>query len=288
MRSLRRPERRSDRICEVPLLLFLAAGLLALFAPNAARAQSIIVDMHLLLAVDVSGSIDYKEAKLQRDGYVAAIKDEEIISTMLSGPTRRIALGYVEWAADDHQRVAVDWTLIDSREAAHAFADTLDQRPFVGGRRTSISKVLEFSVDMFRRSPFLSERRVIDISGDGPNNAGARVDKARDKAVAQGITINALPILNDRASPYGFPQLDDLDVYFEECVIGGEGAFVIAAKDFRSFGAAVRRKLILEVAGLMPERRPRIHLAESGMGPGGYDCMIGEKQLDRFLNRGGG
>lgn len=264
------------------------ALLSAVLSPVSSFAQNPpqLVDLKLLLAVDVSGSIDFWESDLQRDGYVKALKDETVINTILSGQTGRIALSYVEWAGGDHQRVVVDWSLIDSREAAHAVAENLNVRPHMAGRRTSIGNMLNFATNWFRDPRFFAERQVIDISGDGPNNTGAKVDEARDLAVASGITINALPILNERPSPYGFPKLVDLDVYYEECVIGGSGAFVIVAKGIRSFAAAVRRKMILEVAGLTPERPVRAVPVQMGGSAKPYECDIGEQQLHEFLNRG--
>ncbi|MEQ8332849.1 DUF1194 domain-containing protein [Nisaea sp.] len=254
------------------------------FAQNQIPPQ--LVDLKLLLAVDVSGSIDFWEANLQRDGYVQALKDETVINTILSGQTGRIALSYVEWAGGSHQRVVVDWSLIDSREAAHAVANRLAERPHMAGRRTSIGNMLNYGTNWLQDTRFFAERQVIDISGDGPNNTGAKVDEARDRAIAHGITINALPILNERPSPYGFPKLVDLDVYYEECVIGGSGAFVIVAKGIRSFAAAVRRKMILEVAGLTPEGPVRVVPVQMGSGAKPYQCDIGEQQLHEFLNRG--
>ncbi|WP_323796008.1 DUF1194 domain-containing protein [Nisaea sp.] len=264
------------------------ALLSAFLSPVSAFAQNPpqLVDLKLLLAVDVSGSIDFWESDLQRDGYVKALKDETVINTILSGQTGRIALSYVEWAGGDHQRVVVDWSLIDSREAAYAVAEDLNVRPHMAGRRTSIGNMLKFATDWFRDPRFFAERQVIDISGDGPNNTGAKVDEARDLAVASGITINALPILNERPSPYGFPKLVDLDVYYEECVIGGSGAFVIVAKGIRSFAAAVRRKMILEVAGMTPVRPVRAMPVQMGGRAKPYECDIGEQQLHEFLNRG--
>lgn len=266
----------------------LGALLSAVLSPVQSFAQSPpqLVDLKLLLAVDVSGSIDFWESDLQRDGYVKALKDETVINTILSGQTGRIALSYVEWAGGDHQRVVVDWSLIDSREAAHEVAENLNVRPHMAGRRTSIGNMLNFATDWFKDPRFFAERHVIDISGDGPNNTGEKVDKARDLAIANGITINALPILNERPSPYGFPKLVDLDVYYEECVIGGSGAFVVVAKGIRSFASAVRRKMILEVAGLTPERPVRAIPVQMGGSAKPYDCDIGEQQLHEFLNRG--
>lgn len=265
-------------------------ALVALVLPSDtvfAQSGPVLVDLKLMLAVDVSGSIDYAEAQLQRDGYLQALTDDTVINTILSGQLGRIALTYVEWAGGDHQRVVVDWSLIDSREAALAFAEVLDRKPHMAGRRTSIGNMLHFAITRFREPGFVSERQVIDVSGDGPNNSGLRVDQARDVALASGLTINALPILNDRPSPFGFPKLEDLDVYYEECVIGGDGAFVIAAKGLGAFAAAVRRKMILEVAGRRPEAPAGLVPAALVRPQGSFNCGIGEQQLYEFLNRGG-
>ncbi len=204
--------------------------------------------MLLVLAVDVSRSIDEDEAKLQREGYRAAMTDPRVVSAIRSGTLGAIAVCYLEWASADYQRVVIPWTRIDGQEAANAWAERLAAAPRVSMNWTSISGAIEASMRAIAEAPFEGTRKVIDISGDGVNNSGAPVTLLRDLAVDAGITINGLPILNDR-SPFGQPQNMTLDQYFEEFVIGGPGAFVIPAEDFHSFQGAVLRKLIREISG---------------------------------------
>lgn len=255
------------------------------------------VDLELALAVDVSGSVDQDEALLQRQGYVDAFRDPEIHRAIAGGIIGKIAVTYFEWASSGDNRVLVDWTLIQDAASARIFAATLAEAPIRTGLRTSISGAIEFAVPRFGANGFQGNRRVIDISGDGPNNDGALVDLARERAVAAGIVINGLPIVNDRPNRFGFPNMADLDKYYEGCVIAGPGAFVVVAEDFKSFAAAVRRKLLLEIAGAIPDRpqrfaegRPRaprrILVSNTGYAPG---CDIGERRSreyyrDRFLS----
>jgi hypothetical protein len=217
------------------------------------------VDLELLFGVDVSRSIDPDEARLQRDGYVAAFRDPAVVRTIVSGRRGRIAVSYVEWANDFHKRLVADWTVIDGEAAALAFADHLAAMPLERGPMTSISGIIDYAVPRFDENRFEGFRRILDISGDGPNNNGRLVTEARDVAVAAGITINGLPIVNDRPSPWGLPPLPDLDLYFDACVIGGFGAFIVVAEGFETFARAIRKKLILEIAGLTPTSpRPAI------------------------------
>jgi hypothetical protein len=225
-------------------LFALGAAFLAVLIPawsSVSAAADIPVDLELVLAVDVSGSVDEEEAALQREGYVAALTDERVIAAIASGPLGRIALTYVEWAGEDYQRPVVGWTLIDG---ALAIA------PIVTARWTSISTALDDAAARFNDNGFEGVRRVIDISGDGINNRGRSVVAARDAAVAAGITVNGLPILNDRPNPWGGPPPIDLDSYYEHFVIGGPGAFIIVARDYGDFAAAILSKLIREIAGL--------------------------------------
>lgn len=269
------------------------------------------VDLELLLAVDVSGSVDPAEAKLQRAGYVSALTSKPVINAIKSGYLRKIAVAYVEWADSHRQHLVAGWTLIDGEKSAQAFADRLDAAPAARGRFTSISAAIDFAMPMFESNAFEGTRRVIDISGDGANNSGAVVTGARDEAIAAGIVINGLPIVNDRPQGFG-PQIPNLDLYYRNCVIGGPGAFIVVANDFESFAVAVRKKMILEIAGLTPPRRSRfiraaerrfnraaegrfIRAAErryvgmQGNRPGtdgkrqAPDCEIGERQLDQRL-----
>lgn len=250
----------------------------ALLAGLPGMAQALDVDLELVLAVDVSGSIEMDEAELQREGFVQAFRNEAVIRAVTSGEHKRIAVTYIEWAGTSHQRLGIDWRIIDGPQAARDFAGELSGLPFVSALWTSISGAIDFAMERLGASPHRSKRRVIDISGDGANNHGEAVLAARDRAVRQGVTINGLPIVNGRPSPYGMPQLPNLDWYFEDCVIGGPGAFIIVADGFADFGRAIKRKLIREIAGLGgPLRRPLLfHPARLEARP---PCDAGEQML---------
>lgn len=265
--------------------------LCALVSAGSATAKQLIpVDLELLLAVDISGSVDPAEGKLQRTGYVDALSSRPVIAAIKSGVLRRIAVAYVEWADSHRQHLVVDWTLIDSEKSAYAFADKLDAAPISRGRFTSISSMIEYGIPMFDNNEFEGTRRVIDISGDGANNSGMPVIPARDAAVAGGIIINGLPIMNDHPQGFG-PQISNLDLYYENCVIGGPGAFIVVARNFHDFATAVRKKMIMEIADALPHRHPapphfipvagrRFSVADKRPIP---DCNIGERQLDQRL-----
>ena len=222
----------------------------ALLAGSAADAADLPVDLELVLAVDVSGSIDAEEARQQREGYVAAIADRAVIEAIGANFHRRIAVAYLEWASGDYQHVVVDWSLIEDAASAQAFAARLAASPRRSARWTSISAAIDAAVPLFDGNGYAGERRVIDVSGDGPNNRGRPVRDARDGAVAQGIVINGLPILNDRPQPFDLPtpMAMALDRYFADHVIGGPGSFVLPAKDFTDFRNAILSKLIREIA----------------------------------------
>lgn len=239
----------------VQLIAALAWTLSALMATmlSAVARTDIPVDLELVLAVDISRSIDEEEAQMQRAGYRAALTDPEVVKAIQAGMLGRIALTYVEWAGEGTQQVIIPWTLIGTDQEAQDFADILSQAPIRFAMWTGIGDAIEFSAALFDANGFEGTRRVIDVSGDGPSNNGARVDQARDRAVAAGITINGLPILNDRPSPGGFPGAGNLDLYYSDCVIGGPGAFIVAAEGFEAFGRAIRSKLLLEIAGTKPK-----------------------------------
>lgn len=231
-----------------------AAGALASGAP-AAQAQGLPVDLELILAVDCSGSVDEVEAQLQREGYIAALTSDRVINAIKSGENRRIGVAYVEWAGETYQRIIVDWTIIEDLDSAKAVAAKIAASPYMAIRWTSISAAIDFSVALFQKSPFESQRRVIDVSGDGKNNNGRDVVSARDAAVASGIIINGLPILNSREGGFGsgmrgFPSDPDLDTYYQNFVIGGPGSFMVPAESFDTFLQAIQSKLIREVANL--------------------------------------
>jgi hypothetical protein len=226
----------------------LLAALPALAAAKIAHANEEPVDVLLVLAVDVSRSIDEDEAKLQREGFRTAMADPRVVSAIRSGTLGAIAVCYLEWASADYQRIVIPWTRIDGQAAADAWAERLAAAPRVSMNWTSISGAIEASMRALSDAPFEGTRKVIDVSGDGVNNSGAPVTLLRDMAVEAGITINGLPILNDR-SPFGRPPNMTLDQYFVDFVIGGPGAFMIPADDFVAFQSAVLRKLIREISG---------------------------------------
>ena len=260
------------------LLAFAAlTGLMAAVAT--ARAADQPVDLELVLAVDISGSVDPGEARLQREGYVAALRDDRVIKTIASGFHGRIAVTYMEWAGLGNVWTLVDWTLIANAADARSFAEDLRIAPGTTATRTSISGAIDYARRLFADNGFAGVRQVIDISGDGPNNDGVLVTTARDAALAEGLTINGLPIINDRPNRFGFPSLPDLDLYYESCVIGGPGAFIVVADGFRAFPNAILRKLIREIA----ERQspaPRLQRVQGYHVP---PCDIGEKQLRDYF-----
>jgi len=238
--------------------LFVAAFAPALSASGAAQAAPLPVDLELILAVDVSGSVDAIEAKLQREGYIAAMTSETVMKAIKSGPYRRIAVAYVEWAGEQYQQTLMPWTLIENLQDAQSFMGKVADSPYVAIRWTSISAAIDYSRALFEQSPFEGTRRVVDISGDGKNNHGREVAEARAEAVAAGITINGLPILSSRAAAYdstalrGWPSDPDLDIYYQTQVIGGPGAFMVPAESFDTFSEAVKSKLMREIAGIAP------------------------------------
>lgn len=233
--------------------LVFAAFLLACAQTMAAsRVDATEVDLELVLAVDISGSIDAQEAQLQREGYIKALLHPIILEAIGYGPLGRIAVIYVEWAGDYHQQVVVDWHLIADEADAREFTDKLAAEPIMVQAWTSISAAIDFSASLFDDNGYAGRRRVIDVSGDGYNNRGRLVADARDDAVAAGIVINGLPIINDRPSPWGSMPPRDLDAYYQHNVIGGPGAFFIVAESFTDFARAVRSKLLREIAGPVP------------------------------------
>jgi hypothetical protein len=234
--------------------LLVAAGAAAgLPPPRPARAEE-PVDVALVLAVDVSRSVDEDEARLQREGYRNAMTDARLMEAIRGGMMGGIAVCYVEWAGIEYQRLVLPWTRIGAQRDAEVWADRLAEAPRASLSWTSISGAIDFARQALADCPFEATRKVIDVSGDGVNNSGPPAEEARDRAVAEGITINGLPILNDRPT-FGRRPPIPLDIYFRESVIGGPGAFMIAAEDFDVFGQAVRRKLIREIAGLPREQR---------------------------------
>ena len=212
------------------------------------------VDLELVLAVDVSSSIDETEARRQREGHVAALADPEIISAIQSGAYGRIAVVYLEWADGDFQRVVAPWTVIETEEDAQVFAASLATAPFISGRRTAIGAAIDSAVTLMEDNAFEGVRQVIDISGDGPQNSGPSLSLARNRAEAANITVNGLPIANNRQHPFRPSVSIDVSAYFENQVIVGPGAFISPSNEHDDFVDALRRKLIIEIAGLDPIR----------------------------------
>ena len=228
------------------LLPLVAALLLAWHREG--HAEAVPVDLKLVLAIDVSESIDATEARLQREGYIAAFRDPEVLKAIQSGALRRIAITYFEWGESTHQKTLVDWTLLEDEASLHEVAQKLAEASYAPARWTSISGAIDFAVARLAENNFSAGRRAIDISGDGSNNHGRDVVQARDEAIAKGVTINGLPIVGDRLSRYGWPRSADVDYYYEHTVIGGPGAFIVVADGMHAFAAAILRKLVKEIA----------------------------------------
>jgi hypothetical protein len=263
-----------------PVVAGLAAFLALSMTAASAKDGPIVVDAEVVFAVDVSYSMDHEEQMLQRRGYADALTSEQFINALKAGVNGKIAIAYMQWASYRDQDIVLPWTLIDGPESAVEAADRLMNAPYRRAQRTSVSGAIDYSVRMFENNGFNGLRRVIDVSGDGPNNDGRPVQMARDDAVRQGITINGLPIVNIRPS-WNRGDIPDLDIYYQDCVIGGDGAFMVVIRDRKSFADATRTKLIQEIAAAprigpdMPEiiptqeREPRVN------------CMIGEVMWNR-------
>ncbi|MBL8698924.1 MAG: DUF1194 domain-containing protein [Alphaproteobacteria bacterium] len=232
------------------LLLVLIAWISLALA--SATAQTVPVDLELVLALDVSRSMDDEELELQRQGYAGAFVHPAIIQAIKSGAHGRIAVTMIEWAGANYQRTMIPWTLIDGAESSEAFAEAILATPKLSFNWTSISGAIDYSRAQFGTAAYRGTRRVIDVSGDGVNNNGRPASIARDEAVASGITINGLAIINDRPGPGGWRPFHQppLDQHYREQVIGGPGAFLMVAEDFSSFAFAIRNKLIREISGL--------------------------------------
>ena len=252
--------------------------------PGTGRTE---VDLALVLAVDVSFSMDPEEQTLQREGFVDAFRSATVKDAIGRGQLGRIAVAYFEWAGASDQRIVIPWTLIESPASADAFADALAAKPTRRASRTSISGALDFGTRLIAESPFETSRKVIDVSGDGPNNSGRAVVAARADALAQGITVNGLPIM---LKAPGYFDIADLDLYYRDCVIGGAGAFMVPARERDQFREAVKTKIIMEVAGIMSatrlgaaaDPRPRVIPAQA---PATANCLAGELQWrDRMGN----
>lgn len=254
----------------------LMVGLAIAFALDGPARSETAVDLELILAVDVSLSMTQGEIEIQRRGYAEALVSEDVLRAIhFGGLHRQIALTYVEWAGPSSQRLIVDWTLVRTRADAEAFAAELTASFDNPLPRTSISGIIDHSMSRFENNGFVSDRQVIDISGDGPNNGGRPVLAARADAAARGITINGLPLMT-REGRYRQFDLADLDLYYHHCVVTGPTSFVIPVLRWEDFPDAVRRKLILELSESRPVQTP-LHRID------GYDCLIGEKIWDQYF-----
>jgi Protein of unknown function (DUF1194) len=260
------------------LRTILLAGCAGLALGGAAAADETVVDLKLVLAVDVSRSMDASEQELQKQGYIDALQHADVIEAIREGFLGRIAVTYVEWAGPGSQQVIAPWTLIDGAATAKAFTDTIAAHALSYRHGTSISGGLIFAAALFDDSGFRSERQVIDVSGDGPNNMGEPVLQARQAVLDRGMTINGLPIMihSDTFDGYSIPNLDD---YYKDCVIGGPGAFVMTVESIERIAEAIRRKLVLEISTAAPKVVPA---AFAEPAEGHMDCMIGEKLRMRW------
>jgi len=267
------PVRASHRSLLIGCGLFLAAATPAAAAPVTPGGNPPVVDLQLVLAVDVSRSMDFNEQRIQRDGYVAAFKSPEVQKAISSGPYGRIAITYVEWSGAFFQRVLVPWHILSSDEDILAFADALAKAPLEVDNRTSISGGLLFASSLFITSGVVSDRMTIDVSGDGANNEGPSLPPIRDRIVKSGININGLPILLDPSPTLGAFGRVSLQDYYEDCVIGGPGAFVIPILTLQDFAPAIRRKLILEIAAVTPQVVP---VLDQPLGRPKVDCLLAE------------
>ena len=260
-----------------PLAGLLVAFLAALVPLAPARAET-EVDLALVIAVDISYSMDMEELALQREGFAEAFRSPAVQDAIRRGVLGRIAVAYFEWAGAADQRIVVPWTLIDGANTAGAFAERVAAVPVRRAQRTSISAALDFGVRALAESGFSAGRQVIDVSGDGPNNQGRMVTAARDDAVAAGITVNGLPLMLKQP---GYFDIPDLDLYYKGCVIGGPGAFVVPVRERGQLREAIKTKILLEVAGGVPDA-PLVQPAQAEARP---NCLVGEAQWrDRMGN----
>jgi hypothetical protein len=235
-------------------------------------ANAVPVDIELVLAVDVSYSMDPDEQALQREGYVQALTSREFLRALREGTHSKIAVTYFEWAGFSDQKIILPWRLIDGPESADGVAAEIARAPYRRSSRTSISGALQFATPLFDGSGYRGLRRVIDVSGDGANNNGPPVAVERDAVVEKGITINGLPIMLKRPT-FANIDIEDLDIYYEDCVIGGPGAFVVPIKEREQFKEAIRTKLVLEIAGRTPDR----HVIPASAEAPRISCTIGEQ-----------
>lgn len=266
---------RSVRVGFLLVLVALACGRLA-SAQNREAADPFPksgpdVDVALVLAVDISFSMDMDELTLQREGYIQALTSPIVLDVIRKGMVGKVAVTYVEWAGVNTRHLIADWSIIEDAASAEAFVQKLRAAPIRRARRTSITTAIEFGMERLIQAPVRPIRRVIDISGDGPNNEGGFVTRARDVAVEAGVTINGLPILLKRPFASSF-DMDGLDEYYRDCVIGGPGAFMVVITEREQFAPAIKQKILRELAS------PSMNDFSPFPVRGGADCAIGERQ----------
>ena len=250
--------------------------------PGSRSANSVEVDVELVMAIDISYSMDLDELALQRDGYAQAVASQDFLNALKQGTNGKIAVTLVEWAGSAEQRIVVPWRLIDGPESAQAMSAEIARTPVRRAFRTSISGALMFSAAQFEGNGFRGIRRVIDVSGDGTNNQGPLVTLVRDEVLAKGIVINGLPIMLKEPQP-GSVDLKELDIYYEDCVIGGPGAFVIPIRERDKFKDAIRTKLVLDIA----EYRGEARVVPASAAAPRISCTIGEQMWQRRWGGGG-
>ncbi len=268
------------------LLNLILAVLLVVISRQPAAGET-EVDLELVLAVDISLSMEADEQRLQRDGYIAAFRDPAVIKAIRSGLLGRIAVTYVEWAGEAIQSIIVPWQIISSAEESHAFADRLAKPPIRRARMTSISAAMMFGAALFDGNGITGLKRVIDVSGDGPNNIGPHVETARDALVRRGIIVNGLAlILKAPDAYYGYFEIPELDRYYRDCVIGGPSSFALAVRKTSEIAQAIRQKLLLEISNLPQHARDHLRPAQYVLEGQSYDCLIGEKLWQNFLMDG--
>ena len=244
-------------------------------------ADSVEVDVELVMAVDISYSMDMDELALQREGYAQAIASQEFLQALKQGAHAKVAVTLVEWAGVADQRVVVPWRLIDSAETAQAVSQEMARAPVRRAFRTSISGALMFSSGLFENNGYRGLRRVIDVSGDGTNNQGPIVTQVRDDVIAKGIVINGLPIMLKEPQPNSI-DIKDLDIYYEDCVIGSPGAFVVPIREREKFKEAIRTKLVLDIA-----ERTAARVIPAATSAPRIPCTIGEQMWQRRWGSGG-
>ncbi len=258
------------------------ASFFALSGSSFAQQFPMAVDLELVIAVDVSYSMDIEEQRVQREGYVKAFQSPDVVRAVRGGPLGKTAVTFVEWGGAAVQ--VVPWRVIDGTQSAAQFAEELRQQPIRRISFTSISNALAYARELIRTNEFRASRRVIDISGDGPNNAGAPVPVARNAAIADGITVDGLPIMLETAPDSA--SIPDLDAYYEACVVGGDGAFLLKVTDMSQFAEAIRNKLVFEIAGIKLSRVPEQPVARvSAQYRRPYNCLIGEESQERSIGK---